>query len=257
MAKRIMHKFRMEEISAVNSPAQKPARSFIMKRDQNCQPDDDDGEGNNAGKDGKSKKEKTMDLEKKVADLESQVADLNKQVGTLTTEKTALTKAAADAQAEAEALKKAAEIAKSDETFEAEGTTIRKSEVGEGTFKVLKAQQERIEVNAFEKAAQAEVPFLPGEITMKARVLRGISKLPEDISKAAMEMLKAGSAALKGLTKSVGVDGEREIKKADDELDTLAKNYAKENKVSYAVAYDAVLATDEGKALYKRSLEEK
>ena len=38
---------------------------------------------------------------------------------------------------------------------------------------------------------------------------------------------------------------------ASERLDTMAKAYATKNNVPYNKAYDAVLATDEGRQLYK------
>jgi hypothetical protein len=197
--------------------------------------------GDPAGDQTVSKKETPMSDElKKVADLEKQIADL--------------TKRATDAEAKAADLVKAAEIAKSDETFTAEGTTIRKSEVGEGTFKLLKSQHERLELGDFEKRAAAEVPNLPGEAITKAKALRAVAKMDKDTADALTAMLKAGNEAMKKAFTPIGSDAGRSFSKAEDELTSLAKAHAEKHNVSFAKAYDAVLKTDEGRRLYSETL---
>lgn len=192
--------------------------------------------GGSAG-DPVDKKETSMSDEmKKVADLEKQIADL--------------TKRATEAESKVADLTKAAEIAKSDETFEADGATIRKSDVGETTFKFMKAQQERIELSDFEKAASAQVPNLPGEAVAKAKVLRAVSKLDKDTAEALTAMLKAGNEAMAKMLKPIGTDAGRAFSKAEDELAALANAYAEKHSVNYAKAYSEVLKTNEGKRLY-------
>jgi hypothetical protein len=183
------------------------------------------------------KKETFMsDDTKKVAELEKQLSDM--------------TKRATDAESKVADLTKAADVAKSDETFEAGGVTIHKSEVGEGPFKLMKSQQERIEISDFEKAATSQVPNLPGETVAKAKVLRAVAKMDKETADALNAMLKAGNEAMAKMLKPLGNDAGRSFSKAEDELDALAKAYAEKHSVTYAKAYDAVLKTEDGRKLY-------
>lgn len=187
--------------------------------------------------------------EKPMTDSTAKVAELEAQIATMKSENEALAKKASDA----EAALAAAELAKNDATVVIDGETIRKSEVGEGAFKLFQKQQEKIELAAFEKRAEAEVPYLPGEAIAKAEALRAVSKLPEGARATIEQMLKAGSEAIGKNTQPLGKDGEKPVyEKADDELDALAKAYATEHKLTFAKAMTAVLDTPEGKAIYAK-----
>lgn len=251
--RRIMKEFRISEISAVDSPAQKPARAAIMKRDEDASHDDeqntDPGDAGvieavrDTGGDPVRTEESPMtDNTEKVAELEAQIA-------TLKADNEALTKRAEKAEADL----KAAEIEKNDATVVIDGETIRKSEVGEGAFKLFQKQQDKIELAEFAKRAETEIPYLPGEAAAKAEALRAVAKMAEGPRAAIEQMLKAGSEAIGKKTAPLGKDGEKpSFEKADDELDALAKAYAAEHKVSPARAMDEVLKTAEGKAIYAR-----
>ena len=148
---------------------------------------------------------------------------------------------------------KQAEIAKGDETFEAEGVTIRKSEVGEASFKVMKAQQDKLELADFEKRATSDIPNLPGETTLKAKVLRAVSKMEKDVREGLEAMLKGGSAAFKTLSKSAGADTPPDATTDQGKLDAMVNDYATKNSVTKAVAYTKVLETPEGAELYNKT----
>lgn len=178
----------------------------------------------------------------KVADLERQVAELTK---------------ALDAEkAKVVDLTKAADIAKNDESFEADGQTIRKSDVGENAFKFMKAQAEKIAMNDFAKKAEVDLPYLPGETVAKAQVLRHIAKLDADVAKTLNAMLAAGNAAMKAgmVEKGHGIGG---FTKAEDELNALVEAHVAAKNVSKAAAYEAVLNTADGKRLYAEMDQEK
>lgn len=184
------------------------------------------------------------EMKTKVAGLEKSVSDLTKRAE----------KAEADlakANTTIEALTQAAEIAKSDETFSADGVTIRKSEVGVSSFKFMKAQQERIELADMQKRAEAEIGHLPGETIAKAKVLKAIAKMSDEDKAVLDTMLKAGEAAIvNGFAKfGVPTGGAN----ADDPLAKLAdmaKAKSEKDGTTYHKAYNAVLDTPEGKRLY-------
>lgn len=187
--------------------------------------------------------------ENPMTDNTKAVAELEAQIATLKADNEALAKKASDA----EAALAAAELAKNDATVVIDGETIRKSEVGEGAFKLFQKQQDKIELAEFAKRAETEIPYLPGEAAAKAEALRAVAKMAEGPRAALEQMLKAGSEAIGKKTAPLGKDGEKpSFEKADDELDALAKAYAAEHKVSPARAMDEVLKTAEGKAIYAR-----
>lgn len=210
------------------------------------------------------------------ADLSKQLGEANDKVAKL--EKAAKEKAKADAEDEADGgadeatekriktevekrvtaeLAKRDEIAKTDETFESEGVTIRKSEVGEPTFKLLKSQAERLEMNEFTKRAEGEFKHLPGEPVAKAKAVRAVSKMSKEDREAVEAMLKAGEKAMADQLKVIGKDGGASGDGAEAKLDALAKAYAAEKKVDFNKAYNAVLETEEGRALYAQSKTER
>lgn len=122
--------------------------------------------------------------------------------------------------------------------------------------KVAKADRERAANAEFAKRAKEELDHLPGEEIVKVAVLRAIETIPdEETRKAATEMLHASNkdmaAAMERLGTSVGKNGEDS---PTAKLDALAKKYQEANAgTSYAKAYDAVLKTDEGQALYQQT----
>lgn len=123
----------------------------------------------------------------------------------------------------------------------------------------------------YEKRADSELRHYPKSASVRGRILKAIetefafadAAKPTDIEKKAREeamaVLKAGDVALsKSYTRS-GVNADRGSDEVDDvdpevELDKLAKKYAKENKISFHKAYDAVLKTEEGEALYNKAM---
>ncbi len=154
-------------------------------------------------------------------------------------------------------LAKRDEIAKGDETFESDGVTIRKSEVGENTFKLLKSQAEKIEIAEFTKRAEGEFAHLPGETVAKAKAVRAVSKLGKEDREAVETMLKAGEKAMADAMKVIGKGGSNDGNTAESKLDALAKTHAETHKVDFTKAYNAVLETAEGRELYAQSKAER
>lgn len=202
----------------------------------------------NPGGDHVGKKESPM------ADNDKTVASLEVQLATITKANADLEAANAVLKAEVETLKKDVEIAKSDEVLEIEGVTLRKSETNAATFEIMKKQQERIDLAGFEKQAQENIPFLPGTPEIKAQVFKAVSRLSKEISDEIVKMLKAGSEALKTVTKTAGTEGGADnggLTPAQ-EIDALAKAKAEKDSVPYIKAYNEVLKTDKGRELYSK-----
>ena len=178
-------------------------------------------------------------------------------------------KAFLDASQEA----RAAQVEKAqadDEVLEVNGKTIKKSDVGEEQFAVLKEvageaatarkeariEKEKRELADFTKRAEDEYGHLPGETVKKGAVLKAIQILDEAVRRDLEAMLKAGEEAcrLAELEKGTILDNERDG--AEAELDKLAEEYREKHGVTKAAAYDAILQTKAGAELYNQSLAE-
>jgi len=252
MSRRIMRAFKLNEISAVDRPAQIHARMTIMKRDNAAHRGSTPDHGDND----------MSDIEKKVGELETQIADLTKKLETEAAKVVDLTKKLETADAALEKAKKDTDAAKGDEVLKVGETEIRKSEVGDKTFAAMKAQQDEVkkareaaELIGLEKRAETELGHLPGETVAKAKVLKAIGGMGEEDRKALDAMLKAGEKAVSEAMKAKGVDNAGERGNDEEELEKLAKAYATEHKVDMVKARAAVMDTDEGRAIYKRMTE--
>lgn len=173
---RLVKEFRLDEISAVDYPAQEGARAVIMKRDDNR-------EANVAD---------IAELTKRAEAAEAKVAELTKRLE------------------DAESLAKRAD----DEILKVGETEIRKSAVGAEMFAFAKAQNEALakareeaELTALAKRASTEFGALPGTDIMKARILKAASGMPEEVAKALEAVLTAGNAAMKFGFEKRGVTG--------------------------------------------------
>lgn len=238
MPKRIMHEFKLDEISAVDRPAQAHAKMTLMKRHNPA----DANVGDHIGK----KENQMSDELKKVADLEKQVADMTAKAEAQTAQLAELTLKASMTDIEknyyeglddtakksfaalsaADRLSKAklakAEKEAGDEVLKtSDGMEIRKSVVGDSMFAFAKSQEARISKQAedlakaqeatamagFTKKAETELAHLPGELTAKAELLKSVATLPEAVRTTLDTMLKAGDGALKVAFNTVGKRG--------------------------------------------------
>jgi len=293
MAKNIMRAFKMNEISAVDRPAQAGARMTIMKRDTS---NDNNSNGHERINDMTD-----AELQKMIADaVTAATGDITKQLTDTTAALATLQKAApkkkpyddsaTDGEPEPDAddmndsakkawraysakqvekavakakeafdaeIAKNADVAKNDETLEHDGVVLRKSVIGEDQFKVMKSLTDTNEINAFTKRAETEIPALPGTSIAKAKALRAVSKLAKEDREVVEAMLKGGNAAMKTQLTTLGKDGNGDDT-ADGQIEKMVVAYmAADKTVSKAVAYTKVLETAEGKAAYAKSLTEK
>ena len=149
----------------------------------------------------------------------------------------------------------------------ADGTEIRKSD-GAAVLAMAK-RGDRLEAElakakgenedaALAKRAREEFAYLPAEGT--AEMLKAADAITDPEKKKKMlDAMRACNTTAAKKHKSIGsagpdapLDGEGED--ATDALDKMAGDYAKANNVSVAKAYDAVLKTEEGAALYAKSI---
>lgn len=151
----------------------------------------------------------------------------------------------------AEAIAKRDEILKTDETIEVDGKVVRKSQSKDPEmWAVMKGMYEREQLNTFTKRAETEIGHLPGETTLKAKVLREVSKIADkDVREAATAMLKSGNAGILANMKAIGKDGSAEGG-AQEKLQKRAEVWATDNKVEKSLAIAKFLETPEGQQLY-------
>lgn len=120
----------------------------------------------------------------------------------------------------------------------------------------LKAEIAKRENVELEKRAETELGNLPGKKDVHIAMLKSIDGITDaGIRSEALKAICAGNTAMAKNFKRNGVNGgDGEGKSALEELDTLAKSYAKDNKVNYHDAYAEVCKTEEGSELYTKSL---
>lgn len=161
-----------------------------------------------------------------------------------------------------------------DEVFKTSaGVEIRKSQVGDGVFAVMKSQEEEIAKNKkavteeiekrelveLTKRAGDELGKLPGTDVEKANLLREIAKMPEDVRKTAEQILKAGNDAFAKAFDTFGTEIGKSAGagSAQGKLDEMVKKHAAEHKVTTEQAYSDVIKSGEGNRLYQETVIEK
>lgn len=250
----------LDEISAVDRPAQEHARMVIMKRAG-------DGPG-----------EPTKESDMTFKSLDEAIAHIKKQDEEVATSKAALEaaqkakddaekerddmKAKADkALAEAAEARKAVDVAKADETIKVGDQEIRKSAVGESVFAAMKAQEarnaeteKRLATERAEKRAEGpDFSRLPGTAAEKGAALMAIDGIADEAARnAVVKMLKSGNAAMATEFRIVGKGGTAIVETdAEKRLEQMAKDaHAKDASKSFEQHYDEVARTAEGRKLY-------
>lgn len=290
--RRIMKEFSIAEISAVDEPAQDPARMTIMKaKGQGINPPGEPAPVNKK-EDSMSKtaEELQAELEKMAKDRDAAVAkaeavellakmsDREKKytAGMSKDEKKKFMDKSEDERSAMMDDEEEAKKAKNPVVYKAkDGTEYRKSD-DQRLVEMAKRDDAREEEMAkmredaanaaFEKSAMVDFAKFKGELSAKTALAKAVAGIKdEDARKSVKEMLKSAHAAVALTLKEVGgagddyssddLDGEVVTKaKAENQLDAMAKKYATENKVDYAKAYTAVLETDEGQALYAKTV---
>ena len=124
--------------------------------------------------------------------------------------------------------------------------------------KRLEDTTKRADTQDLRKRAEEDLKHLPGTVETRMALLKAVESIGDaDERKVALEALKAQNEQMaeafktKGSTRVGGtVQTGTDEDSAEGQLDTLAKRYATDNKVTEAEGYDAVLKTVEGAALY-------
>lgn len=148
-----------------------------------------------------------------------------------------------------------------DESLTIDGTVIKKSAVGADMFAVVKSQQAAlvaqreevlkaaalVEMSELKKRADDEYKHLPGTVEAKAAILKSAKSMPAEASAALEAILKAAEKmaaegyVVKGASGGKGGRVGDVNKSAAEELESLAKEAAKDGKITYEKAYAQVI----------------
>ena len=235
----------LDEVSLVDSPANKSATVALFKRDMNMAKakEEDVEKGVCITIEVKSPEEEMADMQMEAQqDQAEDVAAVGKseeltEVETLKAEVERLSKALEEAVQE--------EVAKAEEMIDFAGEMVAKSAIPEPVLKKLEEVQKAQEAQDLRKRAEEELPNFAGTADQRGKLLKSIGN-DADL----MSLLKSADAAFAGLFQEVGkTDVDAGLLSADQKLDELVKNRQADKKEDFYKAYAAVIKTAEGKSL--------
>lgn len=235
----------LDEVSLVDSPANKSATVALFKRDMNMAKakEEDVEKGVCITIEVKSPEEEMADMQMEAQqDQAEDVAAVGKseeltEVETLKAEVERLSKALEEAVQE--------DVAKADEMIDFAGEMVAKSSIPEPVLKKLEEVQKAQEAQDLRKRAEEELPNFAGTADQRGKLLKSIGN-DADL----MVLLKSADAAFAGLFQEVGkTDVDAGLLSADQKLDALVKNRQADKKEDFYKAYAAVIKTAEGKDL--------
>ncbi len=190
-----------------------------------------------------------QELADKLEALEGQVADLTKRAEGAEAELDALQKAADEAGFDVEKgkLSKRADP----EYVEIEGERFEKSAIPATVLKALEAKEAELakakaeqEEVALAKRGAEELPHLAGTDVAKGKLLAAVDG-DEEVLKA----LKAADAALKKQMEEIGANPLNDEASATFRLNKMANDYAKEHNVPFETGFAEVTKSSEGASL--------
>lgn len=234
----------LDEVSLVDSPANKSATVALFKRDSTMR---------------KKKTEETMeDIDKSVSieieikSPEEEMAEMNmenQQETEAPVEKSELEIELDVLKAEVERLTKALEakeeVEKADEMIDFGGEMVAKSMIPAPVLKKLEEVQKAQEAADLRKRAEEVLPNFKGTADQRGKLLKAIGD-DADL----MGLLKSADAVFAGLYQEVGkTDADGDFQEPQDKLNALVKARQEEKKEDFYKAYAAVTKTAEGKAL--------
>lgn len=166
------------------------------------------------------------------------------------------------------AMKKESVEKSSEEEVTVNGTTFKKSAVGDATFAALKAAcaqseavRKELEEQKLVARVEKEYPNVAGEPVLKAKLLGMIEGADEKLREYGLGVLKSLNDTSGEFAKEIGATSNKNTadtgveKMASDtdasmKLDALAKELAAKENISIAKAYQKVLQSEEGGKLY-------
>lgn len=288
--RRIMKEFRIDEISGVDDPAQKPARAVLMKRhDKNLhRPSDLDDtiQGGDEDTVNKGDAEMTPDekaaLEAKVTKAEADAtaatkrAERAEKILALPVDQRALFAkidgaAAQDAFLAKTPAERSAEVAKAADAdpivySAADGTTFRKSDDprlvamakrADESAKALADERVARTNDLLRKRAETEFPNLPGTVETKVALLKAVDAVEPAAKDEVLKILKASDAGLVEAMKRAGTSAAGpEAGSPEAVIESLVKAHMEKNpSVTYAKAYTEVVSKGAGAEAYAKYAE--
>ena len=241
----------LDEVSLVDSPANKSATVALFKRDTSM---------------AKAKKETTPEIEEiekgvcieiEIKTPEEELAEMQLEVQQETQDAAPMAKSAEEVaieevetlKAEVERLTKALEakeeVEKAAEMVDFGGEMVAKSAIPAPVLKKLEEFQKAQEAEELRKRADEVLPNFKGTADQRGKLLKSVEGNAE-----LEELLRAADAAFAGLFMEVGkTDAANDLLTAEQKLDTLVKSYQEDKKTDFYKAYAAVIKTAEGKSL--------
>lgn len=147
----------------------------------------------------------------------------------------------------------------------ADGTEYRKSDdpkvinlakQADENEKARKRAEAELQDQRLRKRAEEDLGNLPGDLEVRAAVVKAVEGIEDDaVREKAEDALKAANTAMGKAFETRGHGGQPAEDSAEGQLEKMAKDYAREHKVSYEKAYDEVCKTREGEALYAKSIQ--
>lgn len=235
----------LDEVSLVDSPANKSATVALFKRDTSM------------AKTKKEDVEKGVCIEIEIKTPEEEMAEMQMEAQQDVTEETAKVDKSADEvkikslEAEVERLSKALEevvkedVSKSEEMIDFSGEKVAKSAIPAPVLKQLEEFMKSQEIQELRKSAEEHLPNFAGTVDQRGKLLKSIGNDLE-----LLNLLKMADASFAGNFKEIGkTDSDADFTTADVKMETLVKSYQGDKKVTYEQAYAAVVKTEEGKSL--------
>jgi len=236
----------LDEVSLVDSPANKSATVALFKRDTKM---------------AKAKKEevdKGVCIEIEIKTPEEEAAAMQMEAQEDQAEDTAEVDKADEDMAEVEMLKAEVErltkaleekaqedVAKAEVMIDFAGEMVAKSSIPLPVLKKLEEVQKAQEAQELRKRAEEELPNFSGTPDQRGKLLKSIGEDAELLA-----LLKSADAAFAGLFQEVGkTDSETGLMTADQKLQAMVKARQEDKKEDFYKAYAAVTKTAEGKAL--------
>lgn len=288
-----MKEFRLDEISAVDEPAQTPARIAIMKRDfegttsasaltagdrnPDSSGDSADAVGKQAAMEDPTMPDRKADTASAdIAKRDQEITYLKGVVGLSTDQRTYfdtlssdgktdfIAKSASERSAEIEAFEKANEVVYESKSS---GAVYRKNDdprlvdmaKREDAREAEVAELRKASENAiFAKRAGDLIGLIPGKDEAKVALVKSISVLEADELAEVEEILKAANGIYAGALSTLG--STETVAKANtgslgpaELLEKAVEACAKEDSISKAAARQKVMGTVEGQQLYEQA----
>lgn len=249
----------LDEVSLVDSPANKSATVALFKRDMNmakAKKEEDVEKSVCITIEVKSPEEEMADMQMEqgqedmaqspVMQMDMYPSDMSPMVAK-SEELTEVENLKAEVERLSKALEEAVqeEVAKAEEMIDFAGEMVAKSAIPEPVLKKLEEVQKAQEAQDLRKRAEEELPNFAGTADQRGKLLKSIGN-DADL----MSLLKSADAAFAGLFQEVGkTDVDAGLLSADQKLDALVKGRQAEKKEDFYKAYAAVIKTAEGKDL--------